>query len=59
MTGEWADEDVRDPLGSMFAFLSERRDRALAQRWGIWLLKWDQDRAMRVRVLLPVPRMRF
>ena len=34
----------------MFTFLSEKRDKTLAQRWGVWLLKHDQDRAMRVRL---------
>ncbi|KIP07261.1 hypothetical protein PHLGIDRAFT_118311, partial [Phlebiopsis gigantea 11061_1 CR5-6] len=48
VTGEWADGDVRDPLSSMFALLAEKRDRALAQRWGLWLLKHDQDRAMKL-----------
>ena len=48
VTGEWVDEDVRDPLSSMFTFLSEKRDKALAQQWGLWLLKYDQDKAMKV-----------
>ena len=51
VTGEWVDEDVHDPLGSMFGFLSEKRDKALAQEWGTWLLKYDQDKAMKVRFL--------
>lgn len=52
IAGEWADEDVRDPLGSMVAFLTERRDRALVQEWGVWLLKYDAERAMKVRLAL-------
>ena len=49
VTGEWVDEDVHDPLSSMFSLLTEKRDKALAQHWGLWLLKYDQDRAMKVR----------
>jgi vacuolar protein sorting-associated protein 3 len=32
----------------MFSLLNEKRDKTLAQQWGIWLLKYDQDKAMRV-----------
>ncbi|GJE85460.1 hypothetical protein PsYK624_015390 [Phanerochaete sordida] len=48
ITGEWIDLDVHDPMASMFAFLNEKRDKALAHQWGIWLLKFDQDSAMRL-----------
>lgn len=48
VTGEWIDEDVQDPLSSMFAFLSESRNKALVQEWGVWLLKHDMERAMKV-----------
>ncbi|EKM58173.1 uncharacterized protein PHACADRAFT_252272 [Phanerochaete carnosa HHB-10118-sp] len=48
ITGEWIDLDVHDPLSSMFMFLNEKRDKALAQEWGTWLLKYDQDQAMRL-----------
>ena len=49
MTGEWEDADVQDPLGSIVAYVHERRDRAMAQEWGVWLLKYDAERAMQVR----------
>lgn len=48
MTGEWVDEDVHDPLSNMLNFLTEKRDKALAQQWGLWLLKYDQEQAMKV-----------
>ena len=48
MTGEWVDEDVRDPLGSIFVFLTEKKDRALAQAWGGWMCKYDSEQAMKV-----------
>lgn len=51
MTGEWVDEDVHDPLSNMLNFLTEKRDKALAQQWGLWLLKYDQEQAMKVRKL--------
>lgn len=46
--GEWTDEDVKDPLSSMFTLLSEKRDRKLTQQWGIWLIKRDPERALKV-----------
>ena len=51
VNGEWVDEDVHDPLASMFNFLNEKREKALAQQWGLWLLKYDQEKAMKVRDL--------
>lgn len=49
VSGEWTDEDVQDPLSDMFTLLSEKRDRALTQRWGVWLTKKDPARALKVR----------
>ncbi|CCM06014.1 uncharacterized protein FIBRA_08257 [Fibroporia radiculosa] len=46
--GEWMDAGAQDPLSSMFALLGEKRDRALVQRWGIWLTKRDPDRALKL-----------
>ncbi|KZT66233.1 hypothetical protein DAEQUDRAFT_752201 [Daedalea quercina L-15889] len=46
--GEWKDDEVKDPLGSIFALLGERRDRTLIQQWGIWLTKRDSDRALKL-----------
>ena len=51
ISGEWIDEDVQDPLSSMVNFLTEKRDRAMVQEWGVWLLKYDNDRAMKVLVV--------
>ncbi|OBZ67658.1 Transforming growth factor-beta receptor-associated protein 1 [Grifola frondosa] len=50
--GEWTDEDVQDPLSRMFDLLNERRDRALIQRWGIWLTKKDSERALKLLMSL-------
>jgi hypothetical protein len=49
--GEWTDEDIKDPLSDMISLLFTTKDRALTQRWGIWLTKRDPDRAIKVRTL--------
>ncbi|KAI0690804.1 hypothetical protein BC835DRAFT_1362969 [Cytidiella melzeri] len=46
--GEIIDEDVHDPLESMFTFLTEKRDKSLTQEWGVWLLRWDSERALKL-----------
>ncbi|EGO03997.1 hypothetical protein SERLA73DRAFT_84202 [Serpula lacrymans var. lacrymans S7.3] len=46
--GEWTDPDVLDPLSNMFTLLTEKRDKALIQRWVIWLTKKDPDRALKL-----------
>jgi vacuolar protein sorting-associated protein 3 len=48
VAGEIVDEDVRDPLESMFTFLVEKKDQRLSQEWGVWLLKWEPERALKV-----------
>ena len=48
VAGEVIDEDVHDPLESMFTYLTEKKDKDLIQEWGVWLLKWDSERAMKV-----------
>lgn len=59
VTGDIIDEDVHDPLDSLFAFLSEKRDKALTQEWGVWLLRWDTERAMKVRRVLHLSTLFF
>ncbi|KZT07025.1 uncharacterized protein LAESUDRAFT_652182 [Laetiporus sulphureus 93-53] len=46
--GEWTDGGVGDPLSNIFTLLSEKRDRALTQQWGAWLVKRDADRALKL-----------
>lgn len=48
VSGDWIDIDVTDPLSNMLGLLSEKRDRALTLQWGIWLTKYDPDRALKV-----------
>ncbi|EPQ52360.1 hypothetical protein GLOTRDRAFT_140707 [Gloeophyllum trabeum ATCC 11539] len=45
--GEWTDEDLPDPLTTMFNYLSEKRDRALIQRWGVWFTTHDPERGLK------------
>lgn len=50
--GEWTDPDIPDPLTNMFDLLTERKDRALTQKWGVWLTRKDTERAINVRFAL-------
>ncbi|PPQ74920.1 hypothetical protein CVT26_011356 [Gymnopilus dilepis] len=49
--GKWSDEDIKDPVAQMVNLLTERRDRALTQRWGVWLTKRDMDNGL--KLLMP------
>ncbi|KAF8812135.1 hypothetical protein BYT27DRAFT_7252199 [Phlegmacium glaucopus] len=49
--GQWSDEDIKDPQSQMVALLSEKRDRALTQRWAIWLTKRDPETGL--KLLMP------
>ncbi|KAF8064149.1 hypothetical protein FPV67DRAFT_1503662 [Lyophyllum atratum] len=48
--GEWTDEDIKDPLSDMITLLTEKRDRALTQRWGLWLIKRDPERGLKLLI---------
>ncbi|KDR79882.1 hypothetical protein GALMADRAFT_61975 [Galerina marginata CBS 339.88] len=49
--GEWTDDDIKDPASQMFNLLTEKRDRMLTQRWGVWLTKRDPERGL--KLLMP------
>ncbi|ESK88536.1 transforming growth factor-beta receptor-associated protein 1 [Moniliophthora roreri MCA 2997] len=49
--GEWIDEDIKDPLSSIISLVTDKRDRALSQKWGVWLTKRDPDRGL--KLLMP------
>ncbi|KAG6827884.1 hypothetical protein H0H92_010093 [Tricholoma furcatifolium] len=49
--GVWTDEHIPDPLSNMMALLTEKRDRALTQQWGLWLIKRDLERGL--QLLMP------
>uniref|UniRef100_A0A0W0GCB0 Vacuolar sorting protein 39/Transforming growth factor beta receptor-associated domain-containing protein n=1 Tax=Moniliophthora roreri TaxID=221103 RepID=A0A0W0GCB0_MONRR len=49
--GEWIDEDIKDPLSSIISLVTDKRDRALSQKWGVWLTKRDPDRGL--NLLMP------
>ncbi|KIM35684.1 hypothetical protein M413DRAFT_326838 [Hebeloma cylindrosporum] len=46
--GQWSDEDIKDPLSQMITMLTEKRDKALTQRWGIWLTKIDPEKGLKL-----------
>ncbi|KAG2008787.1 hypothetical protein CC2G_014181 [Coprinopsis cinerea AmutBmut pab1-1] len=50
--GVWTDPDIPDPLLQMVSLLMDKRDKALTHKWGIWLLKRDQEAAIRLLTAL-------
>jgi hypothetical protein len=52
--GEWTDDDIHDPISNMVTLLNEKRDRALTQKWGIWLTKRDPERGLKVNPSLTI-----
>lgn len=53
--GQWTDEDIKDPLSEITTLLAEKRDRALTQKWGLWLTRIDPERGLKVRCLYVPP----
>ncbi|KAG6865541.1 hypothetical protein C0991_001734 [Blastosporella zonata] len=49
--GEWTDENIPDPVSNMISLLTEKRDRALTQQWGLWLTKRNPERGL--QLLMP------
>ena len=45
--GEWLDEDIKNPLFDMISLLTEKKDRALTQQWGLWLTKRDPEQGLK------------
>ncbi|RXW21849.1 hypothetical protein EST38_g3994 [Candolleomyces aberdarensis] len=50
--GEWVDQDIPDPLLQMISLLTSKRDKALTQRWAIWLTKRDPEAGIRLLTTL-------
>jgi hypothetical protein len=46
--GLWVDDGIPEPIASIIALLSERKDRALIHKWGVWLTKRDPDGGLKV-----------
>jgi vacuolar protein sorting-associated protein 3 len=46
--GIYTDEDIQDPISNIISLLNEKKDRALMQKWGIWLVKIDPERGLKV-----------
>ncbi|KAJ7709853.1 hypothetical protein B0H17DRAFT_1155701 [Mycena rosella] len=49
--GEWTDDDIPNPADDMFSLLTNSKNRALTQKWGLWLTRRDPDRG--IRLLMP------
>jgi hypothetical protein len=52
--GEWMDTEIKDPVSDMVALLTEKKDRVLICQWGVWLMKRDPERGLKVRFPHPV-----
>jgi len=46
--GQWLDDDIKDPQTKMIGLLSEKRDKALTQRWGLWMTKRDPESGLKL-----------
>ncbi|KAJ7685236.1 hypothetical protein DFH06DRAFT_1357108, partial [Mycena polygramma] len=49
--GEWSDDDIQDPIDQMLNLLQNAKNRALIQKWGLWLTRRDPERG--IRLLMP------
>ncbi|KAF5369852.1 hypothetical protein D9758_001393 [Tetrapyrgos nigripes] len=49
--GEWTEEDIKDPIANIVSLLTEKKDRSLNQKWGLWLTKRDPERGL--KLLMP------
>ena len=49
--GIWLDPDIKKPLENIIELLRKTSDRALAQRWAIWLIGKDEleEEGLKVR----------
>uniref|UniRef100_A0A0K3C490 BY PROTMAP: gi/472583522/gb/EMS21155.1/ TGF beta receptor associated protein [Rhodosporidium toruloides NP11] gi/647396884/emb/CDR39543.1/ RHTO0S04e06238g1_1 [Rhodosporidium toruloides] n=1 Tax=Rhodotorula toruloides TaxID=5286 RepID=A0A0K3C490_RHOTO len=46
--GEYADESFKDGLQRMFDMTWRSKDKSLVEKYGLWMLKHDQSRALRL-----------
>ncbi|KAJ7774892.1 hypothetical protein B0H16DRAFT_1508739 [Mycena metata] len=49
--GEWTDDDIRDPIEEIMNLLNSSKNRALIQKWGLWLTRRDPERG--IKLLMP------
>ena len=49
--GTIKDDDVLDPLERLVTLVVEKKDRALTQKWGLWLVRRDLERGLKVSFL--------
>ena len=48
--GKWVDERISEPVSGVVELLQEKKDRALTQKWAVWLVKRDPGLGIKVRV---------
>ncbi|KAF8635349.1 hypothetical protein AX17_003940 [Amanita inopinata Kibby_2008] len=46
--GDWTDERIVDPISELVGVLQEKKDRALTQKWAVWLMKTDPARGVKL-----------
>ncbi|KAJ7285781.1 hypothetical protein C8J57DRAFT_1285778 [Mycena rebaudengoi] len=46
--GEWTDDDIKNPTEDMMLLLTNSKNRALVQRWGLWFTRRDPERGIRL-----------
>ncbi|KAF8632341.1 hypothetical protein AX15_001925 [Amanita polypyramis BW_CC] len=49
--GEWVDDRMRNPVSDMMDLLQDKKDRALVQKWAIWLIKRDYAQGIKLLML--------
>ena len=57
--GEWRDPTVKEPIARITAMLQILTDRALVEKYALWLLQKDPDAGLRVREAIPLASVRF
>ncbi|KAJ7063354.1 hypothetical protein C8F01DRAFT_984930 [Mycena amicta] len=48
--GEWLDEDIKNPTDNIFNLLSNSKNRALIQKWALWLTRQDPERGIKLLI---------
>ena len=44
------DERISEPVSGVVELLQEKKDRALTQKWAVWLVKRDPEHGIKVRI---------
>ncbi|KAJ7452354.1 hypothetical protein B0H11DRAFT_2073067 [Mycena galericulata] len=49
--GEWTDDEIQNPTENVLTLLTNSKNRALTQKWGLWLTRRDPERG--IKLLMP------